>query len=128
MKPTRKIGFQPGVQLNQLADGTDVVDAGGSDQIVAAVARLTRGRIDQPFLVNRGNFLRKTGLGDSIRVSAVNEAKIQIFDALNGGAQAAVLMRLTTVNFEKRYIGVTLDGAALIYDGASSYDGSRLYG
>jgi hypothetical protein len=128
MRPTRKIGFQAGVQLNQLVDGTGEVDAGGSDQIVAAVARLTRGRIDRPFLVNRENFLRKTGSSASSRVSALNEAKMQIFDALNGGAQAAVLMRLTPVNFEKRYIGVTLDGAALIYDGASSYDGSRLYG
>lgn len=111
MIPTRKLGFQPGVQLNQLVDGTGDVDAGGSDQVVAAVARLTRGRIDRPFLVNRENFLRKTGSSASSRVSALNEAKMQVFDALNGGSAAAVLSRLVPAGAQKRYALVDFNPA-----------------
>lgn len=106
----RQLGFQPGVQLNPLQDNTDGVDAGNADQVAAVVARLSRGRIDRPIRVNRGNFLAKTGTPEPMRISALNEARIQINEALNNGAQEMVVMRITpAATAVKRYAAVTLD-------------------
>lgn len=104
----RQLGYQPGVQLNPLQDTTDGVDAGNSDQVAALVARLTRGRIDRPIRVNRGNFLTRTGAPDTIRSNALNEARIQLGEALSNGAQEAVVMRIVPAAAVKKYAAVTL--------------------
>jgi len=107
----RQLGAQPGVQLNPLLESLSAVDADAADQVFAAVARLTRGRIDQPFVVTRGDFYRKTGPAAPIRLLALNEAKLQIYEGLNGGgAGAAVVMRLVSGAAVKRYAVVDFGG------------------
>ena len=102
----RQLGFQPGVQLNPLADATDGAVPDNSDQVFAMLGRFTRGRIDRPFRVNRSNFLTKTGPSESIRTNALNEAKLQAYEALNNGAYEAVLMRLTPAAAAKKWATV----------------------
>lgn len=109
----RQLGFQPGVQLNPLVDNTDGAVPDNSDQILATVARLTRGRIDRPIRVNISNFLRLTGPAASLRSSALNEAKLQIYEALNAGAYEAVVQRLTASDAVKSY-GVVQWGSGAI--------------
>lgn len=106
----RQLGYQPGVQLNPLADLTDGVSPDNADQILAVVARLTRGRIDRPFRVNRSNFLAKTGPAESIRANALNEAKLQTYEALNNGGYEAVVMRLAPVEAVKSYAVINFGG------------------
>jgi hypothetical protein len=106
----RQLGAQPGVQLNPLADQTDGVSPDNSDQVVAVIARLTRGRIDRPFRVNRSNFIAKTGLAESPRVNALNEAKLQLYEALENGAYEAVVQRLTSSAAAKLYAVVNFSG------------------
>lgn len=105
----RQLGSQPGVQLNPLQDTTDGVDAGNTDQVVAVVARLSRGRTDRPFRVNRGNYLTRTGAPETIRANAVNEARLQMSEALTSGAQEVVVMRLAPAAAAKSYVSVALD-------------------
>lgn len=93
---TRQLGAQPGVQLNPLRDNTDGFAADASDQVAAMVGRFKRGRIDAPFKVNRGNLRAKLGSPESIRISALNEAYVQTYEAVNGGAYEVVISRLAT--------------------------------
>jgi hypothetical protein len=100
----RQLGSQPGVQLNPLIDSSEAIgQADVADQIFGALARLTRGRIDEPFLVNRGNIFRATGQPASMRDSLLNEAKIQINDGLNAGALGAVVQRLIAADSVQRF-------------------------
>jgi hypothetical protein len=108
----RQLGFQPGVQLNPLIDQTDGVAPDLADQWFAAVARLTRGRIDRAFVVNAGNLLAKTGPAASIGANQLNEAKVQIYEALNNGAQGAVISRLVPAAAAKFHAWADLTGAA----------------
>ena len=111
---TRQLGMQPGIQLNPLADQTDGTVPDQSDQVIATVARLTRGRIDRPFRVTRNNFIAKTGPAEAMRVNALNEAKLQVYEALNqpGGAAAAsaVIQRLVPAAAAKSYAVVNFSG------------------
>lgn len=107
---TRQLGYQPGVQLNPLLDATDGVSPDNSDQKVAVIARLTRGRIDEPFRVNRNNFLAKTGPAESSRVNALNEAKLQTYEALGNGAVEAVVQRLVSASAAKSYAVINFSG------------------
>lgn len=107
---TRQLGFQPGVQLNPLQDQTDGVAPDNSDQIVGLMARLTRGRIDQPFRVNRTNFLAKTGAAEAVRVNALNEAKLQMYEALNNGAFEAVVQRMVPAAAKKSFAVINFTG------------------
>lgn len=107
----RQLEHQPGVQLNPLLQSLLDVDATEPDQVFAVVARLTRGPIDRAMLVTRGDFYRKTGPKASNRVLAINEAKMQTFEALNAGALGAVVMRLAPGSAVKRYALVAVDGA-----------------
>lgn len=93
---TRQLGAQPGVQLNPLRDNTNGFAAGTSDQVFAVVGRFRRGRIDAAFPVNRGNRLSLLGKPESIRLSALNEAHVQLAEALDAGASEAVVARLVT--------------------------------
>lgn len=105
----RQLGYQPGVQLNPLADNTDGVAPDNSDQVLAVVARLSRGRIDKPFRVNRSNLITKTGVPESMRTSALNEAKLQLNEALESGAYEAVVQRITpAIGSVKSYVAVDL--------------------
>lgn len=93
---TRQLGCQSGVQLNPLRDLTDGFAPDNSDQVFCIAMRSTRGRTDKPFRVNRSNFQQKLGLGESLRSSALNEAHIHVFEALQKGAASAVVQRLIT--------------------------------
>lgn len=107
---TRQLGYQPGVQLNPLADQTDGTALDNTDQIVGIIARLTRGRIDRPFRVNRNNLLAKTGAAEALRVNALNEAKLQLYEALNNGAAGAVVQRLVSSGAAKSYAVINFSG------------------
>ncbi|MGI9211761.1 MAG: hypothetical protein ACR2HF_04755 [Methylococcaceae bacterium] len=93
---TRQLGSEPGVQLNPLRDNSEIPATGQSDQVIGIIMRSTRGRIDKPFLVDRGNVMRRLGHGESTRVSALNEAWVHVIEALNSGAYQAVVQRLST--------------------------------
>lgn len=110
----RRLMSQPGIQLNVVLDATDGAAQDDADQVVAAVARFTRGRIDAPFRVNRGNLLQKTGPAEPMRLSELNQTKLQLFDALNVGAEQAVVMRLTPAGAVKSYASVTIDGGTTL--------------
>ena len=106
----RQLGFQPGVQLNPLADATDGAVLDNSDQKIAVIARLTRGRIDKPFRVNRNNLLDKTGPVEAVRVNALNEAKLQVYEALKNGAVEAIVQRLVPAAAAKSFAVINFSG------------------
>lgn len=99
----RQLGAEPGVQLNPTRDESEIPASGTSDQVFAIPMRLTRGRIDKPYLVDRGNTRRKIGKGEPIRKNALNEALVQAVEALNKGAYQAVVQRLVTPNAKIKY-------------------------
>lgn len=109
---TRQIGYQPGIQLNPLKDTTELPSFGTEDQIFAVAARFPRGRIDKPFRVNRGTAARKLGSPEPMRSSQLNEAHVQVVEALNKGASEAVVMRLSTASAVLNWIVVNPDGTA----------------
>lgn len=111
----RALGYQPGVQLNPLIDNTDGAPISTTDQIIGALARLPRGRIDRPFRVNRGNFSTITGQKPTpLRASALNEARTQIYEALQSGAYEFVVQRLTSSGTINRFAVLRLaSGAAM---------------
>lgn len=90
----RQLGYESGVQLSPLRDGSEIPSTDNSDQIFGIVMRATRGRIDKPFKVDRSNVYRKIGNGEQIRVSALNEAWSHVVEALNNGAYEAVVQRI----------------------------------
>lgn len=92
----RQLGAEVGVQLNPLRDESGIPSQDNSDQVFAIMMRATRGRIDKPFKVDRGNVSKKLGKGEQIRVSALNEAYVHVVEALNNGAYEAVIQRLAT--------------------------------
>jgi len=92
----RQLGAESGVQLNPLRDNSEIPVADNADQVFGIMMRATRGRIDKPFKVDRGNVFKKLGKGEQIRVSALNEAWVHVVEALNNGAYEAVIQRLTT--------------------------------
>jgi hypothetical protein len=90
----RQLGAESGVQLNPLRDASEIPAADTSDQVFAIIMRATRGRIDRPFAVDRGNVLTRLGRGEQVRVTALNEAWVHVVEALNKGASQAVVQRL----------------------------------
>lgn len=104
---TRQLGYESGVQLNPLQDNSEIPSQDISDQAFAIAARLTRGRIDKPFRVNRGNVMRMIGKGEPIRTSLLNEAWVHVVEALNNGAYEAVVHRMVTSAAENRFIVAT---------------------
>lgn len=103
----RQLGAESGVQLNPLRDGSAIPAAGNADQSLGIIMRATRGRIDKPFLVDRGNVSRKLGKGEPMRVSALNEAHVQVVEALNNGAYQAVVQRLSSSASVISWLAVT---------------------
>lgn len=90
----RQLGAESGVQLNPLRDNSEIPTGNNDDQIFAIAMRATRGRIDKPFKVDRGNVFKKLGKGEQIRTSALNEAWVHVVEALNNGAYEGVVQRL----------------------------------
>jgi hypothetical protein len=106
----RRLRQQPGVQLNPILQAAEADFGGDADQVVALAARLTRGRIDRAFLVNAANLERMTGGFEPTRANALNEAKLQMSEALKNGAASVLVSRLVPAAAEKRYAGVTIGG------------------
>ena len=100
---TRQLGAESGVQLNPLRDNSEIPAVDNSDQIFAILMRATRGRIDKPFAVDRGNVLKRLGRGESTRVTSLNEAWIHVAEALNQGAYQAIVQRLVTTNAKVKW-------------------------
>ena len=92
----RQLGAESGVQLNPLRDNSEIPTQDNADQVFGIMMRATRGRIDKPFIVDRGNVKQKLGDGERVSVLALNEAWVHVNEALNNGAYQAVVQRLTT--------------------------------
>lgn len=103
----RQLGAESGVQLNPLRDNSEIPATGNSDQAFGIIMRAVRGRIDKPFVVDRGNVYRKLGRGEQIRVSALNEAWVHVVEALNKGAAQAVVQRLVTAAASIKWVVVS---------------------
>lgn len=114
MQPfTRQLGAESGVQLNPLRDNSEISVLDNSDQVFGILMRATRGRIDKPFNVNRGNVFRNIGRGESIRTSKLNEAWVHVVEALNQGAYEAIVQRLSTANAKVKWaVYGAVDGLA----------------
>jgi len=98
----RQLGAESGVQLNPLRDASEIPTTDNADQVFGIMMRATRGRIDKPFTVDRGNVA-----GEQIRVNALNEAWVHVVEALNKGAYQAVVQRLVTDAAQIRWAVVT---------------------
>jgi len=90
----RQLGAEAGVQLNPLRDGSEIPVQDNYDQVIGIMMRATRGRIDKPFKVHRGNVYKKLGRGEPVRTNALNEAWIHVVEAVNSGAYEVVVQRL----------------------------------
>lgn len=110
----RQLGTQPGVQLNPLLDNSEIPALDNSDQRFGIMMRATRGRIDKPFLVDRGNVFKKIGRGEQLRVSQLNEAWIHVVEALNNGASEAVVQRLVTSASSVKYVCAYIGSGAVL--------------
>lgn len=104
----RQLGAESGIQLNPLQDRSEIPSVDNWDQNFAIACRLTRGRIDKPFPVNKSNYLNKLGPGESMRASALNEAYVHIVEAVNKGAYEAIVQRLVTENAIISYAVATI--------------------
>jgi len=60
----RQLGAESGVQLNPLRDASEIPTTDNADQVFGIMMRATRGRIDKPFTVDRGNVFKKLGAGE----------------------------------------------------------------
>lgn len=105
----RQLGAESGVQLNPLRDNSEIPALDNSDQVFGVMMRATRGRIDKPFTVNSGNVFKKLGKGEPIRLSELNEAWVLVVEALNNGAQQAVVQRLSTEDAKIKYLVAKVD-------------------
>ena len=125
---TRALGEQAGVQLNPLVDNSEMPVSGNADQSFAIAMRATRGRIDKAFSVDSSNFYQRLGYGETLRANALNEAWVQVFEALNNGSYSAAVSRLVgpdaknnwvTIKFEQLDGGMTFgvaEGEPANYD------------
>lgn len=108
----RQLGSEAGVQLNPLRDASEIPTTDNSDQVFGIMMRATRGRIDKPFAVDRGNVFKKLGSGEQMRLNALNEAWVHVVESLNKGAYQAVVQRLVTAAAKIQWavVSPTLDG------------------
>ncbi|MCK9394221.1 MAG: hypothetical protein M0Q44_01355 [Methylobacter sp.] len=110
----RQLGAESGVQLNPLRDNSEIPTQDNWDQMTGIMCRLTRGRIDKPFKVDRGNVFNKIGNGEQIRVSALNEAWVHIVEAVNNGTYEFVVQRLVTSSAAISYAIATIGSGAVL--------------
>lgn len=111
---TRQLGSESGVQLNPLRDNSEIPTQDTYDQIFGIAMRATRGRIDKSFKVDRSNVANKLGKGEPIRVSELNEAYVHVVEALNNGADKAIVQRLVTDAAEISYAVVFYGTGAIL--------------
>lgn len=117
----RQLGAESGVQLNPLQDSSEIPVLDNADQCFAIMMRATRGRIDKPFKVDRGNVLRRLGPGEPMRTSALNEAWVHVVEAVNNGAYEAVVQRLAPSSAVIKYAVVTVGvGGAITFSVSDS--------
>lgn len=93
---TRNLGTRPGVQLGTLQEVGGALGSNPSDQIIAVIGRFKRGRLDDAFRVNRGNYRSLLGTPEALRINPLNEAYVQLYEALDYGAAEAVVVRLSS--------------------------------
>ncbi len=108
----RQLGAEAGVQLNPLRDESEIPVQDNYDQVIGIMMRATRGRIDKPFKVHRGNVYRKIGRGEPMRTNALNEAWVQVVEAVNNGAYEVVVQRLVGGSAVVKYAVLTGYSAA----------------
>lgn len=106
---TRSLGSAPGTQLNPIQDNSGGFIAGTGDQVVSTVGRFKRGRIDRSFKIDRTNINARLGSPESVRVSALNEAQVQLYEAVNNGAVSAVVSRLVPAAAKSSFGVVKID-------------------
>lgn len=99
----RQLGYESGVQLNPLRDNSEIPSSDNSDQVFGIIMRSTRGRIDRPFKVDRGNVFKKLGTGEQMRVNTLNEAWVHVVEALNNGAYECVVQRMSGKDAKIKY-------------------------
>lgn len=104
---TRQLGAQSGIQLNPIRDGAFGLSPGNFDQIFAIVGRFKRGPIHRPFLLDKSNFKKTLGPSDSISVNALNEAQVQVREALDNGGYRALIQRLSVPTAVTSWINFT---------------------
>lgn len=105
----RQLGSEPGVQLNPLQDSSEIPGGNNENLSFAIIMRTTRGRTDAPFKVNRGNIISKLGKGEQIRASALNEAWVHVYEAVNNGAVEAIVQRMVTSSAVTKWAQVNVD-------------------
>lgn len=107
---TRNLGSRSGIQLNPLIDSTEGrFSAGDADRVIAIIGCFDRGRVDKPFRVNRATLKRMLGKPASIKLSALNEAYVQIYEALRAGAAEFIVMRLSAQDGPTNSDGIPLE-------------------
>lgn len=89
-----KITNRSGVQLLSVVDNAGRGSQSNSDQVFATIGRFTRGPIDRAFAVDASNRTRSLGAPNSVLASPLNEAHIQLYEALGAGAFQACVSRL----------------------------------
>lgn len=100
------VGQQSGVQVNMPVDRVERLLADEGDQSFAVVGRFQRGRIDKPFRVSVSKINRYLGTARSMRASAANETFVQIYEAFQYGAAAAVVSRVSSSSAVNKWIVV----------------------
>lgn len=113
----RQLGAEAGVQLNPLRDNSEIPTQDNYDQAFGIMMRATRGRIDKPFKVDRGNVFKKLGKGEQIRAApgyALNEAWVHVVEAVNNGAYEAVVQRLVKADEAVIKYAVAYMGSGLV--------------
>ena len=93
----RVIGKRSGVQLNHVLDKSEIGSV-ASDYNAGFTGRFTRGRIDKVFAVTREKLERQLGAGVSLNITALGEAQIQVYEALQNGTQQAIVSRLISTS------------------------------
>lgn len=124
---TRQLGARSGVQLNPLIDNSERLVPGNTDQTCAIVGRFTRGRIDRAFRVNRSNTFKHLGKAQSIKLNALNEALVHVYDTLQNGTYEVVVSRLITAAAVNNYMIATDNVLATsVWTTAATLPGSYL--
>lgn len=114
-----KITYRSGVQLLSLVDNTERGILSNTDQIFATIGRFTRGAIDRAFLIDQTTRKRSIGAPSSILANPLNEAHVQIYEALDSGAFQACVSRLVPAAAVNSYMIATVAEAAPLWSVAA---------
>lgn len=98
---TRSLGYEVGVQLNPTIDNSEgfAVDA-VEEQTIAGALRLSRGRVDKSFVVNKANVFKLTGKPSRLSDES-DTGHIELIECLNSGVKQALISRIGTVQYHK---------------------------